>query len=314
MAANNITIGRRGAIFGAYLKLLPILIFLVPGIIAYALTIQNPEIYSVIDPETGVERADRAFPMLVTTLLPVGLKGLVAGGLMAALMSSLASVFNSCSTIFTIDIYKQISPEKSEQFLVNVGKIATVVIVVLGIAWIPIMEKIGGGVMYQYLQNVQAYIAPPVTTVFLLGIIWKRVNAQAAIVTLFSGLFLLILRLGSEIATNEGIIESGFLYDFASVNFSYMAIWMFIFSVALCISTSLLTSEPDYKKIQGLSYGTLTSSDRISSEKSYSTIDVVLSIVLVLIVIGILLFFSPIFSDLKFNKLIIFFFFYSYLF
>ena len=295
LAANNITIGRRGAIFGAYLKLLPILIFLVPGIIAYALTIQNPEIYSVIDPETGVERADRAFPMLVTTLLPVGLKGLVAGGLMAALMSSLASVFNSCSTIFTIDIYKQISPEKSEQFLVNVGKIATVVIVVLGITWIPIMEKIGGGVMYQYLQNVQAYIAPPVTTVFLLGIIWKRVNAQAAIVTLFSGLFLLILRLGSEIATNEGIIESGFLYDFASVNFSYMAIWMFIFSVALCISTSLLTSEPDYKKIQGLSYGTLTSSDRISSEKSYTTIDVVLSIVLVLIVIGILIFFSPIF-------------------
>ena len=295
LAANNITIGRRGAIFGAYLKLLPILIFLVPGIIAYALTIQNPEIYSAIDPETGVERADRAFPMLVTTLLPVGLKGLVAGGLMAALMSSLASVFNSCSTIFTIDIYKQISPEKSEQFLVNVGKIATVVIVVLGIAWIPIMEKIGGGVMYQYLQNVQAYIAPPVTTVFLLGIIWKRVNSQASIVTLFSGLFLLILRLGSEIATNEGIIESGFLYDFASVNFSYMAIWMFIFSVALCISTSLLTSEPDYKKIQGLSYGTLTSSDRISSEKSYTTIDVVLSIVLVLIVIGILLFFSPIF-------------------
>ncbi len=295
LAANNITIGRRGAIFGAYLKLLPILIFLVPGIIAYALTIQNPEIYSVIDPVTGVERADRAFPMLVTTLLPVGLKGLVAGGLMAALMSSLASVFNSCSTIFTIDIYKQISPEKSEQFLVNVGKIATVVIVVLGIAWIPIMEKIGGGVMYQYLQNVQAYIAPPVTTVFLLGIIWKRVNAQAAIVTLFSGLFLLILRLGSEIATNEGIIDSGFLYDFASVNFSYMAIWMFIFSVALCISTSLLTSEPNYKKIQGLSYGTLTSSDRISSEKSYTTIDVVLSIVLVLIVIGILIFFSPIF-------------------
>ena len=295
LAANNITIGRRGAIFGAYLKLLPILIFLVPGIIAYALTIQNPEIYSVIDPVTGVERADRAFPMLVTTLLPVGLKGLVAGGLMAALMSSLASVFNSCSTIFTIDIYKQISPEKSEQFLVNVGKIATVVIVILGIAWIPIMEKIGGGVMYQYLQNVQAYIAPPVTTVFLLGIIWKRVNAQAAIVTLFSGLFLLILRLGSEIAKNEGIIETGFLYDFASVNFSYMAIWMFIFSVALCISTSLLTSEPDYKKIQGLSYGTLTSSDKISSEKSYNSIDVVLSFVLVLIVIGILIFFSPIF-------------------
>ena len=294
LAANNITIGRRGAIFGAYLKLLPILIFLVPGIIAYALTIQNPEIYSVIDPETGIERADRAFPMLVTTLLPVGIKGLVAGGLMAALMSSLASVFNSCSTIFTIDIYKKISPEKSEKFLVNVGKLATVVIVVLGIAWIPIMEKIGGGVMYQYLQNVQAYIAPPVTTVFLLGIIWKRVNAQASIVTLFSGLFLLILRLGSEIATNEGLIESGFLFEFASINFSYMAIWMFLFSVFLCVTVSLLTAEPDYKHIRGLSYGTLSEKDRINSEKSYSSLDIVLSVVLVLIVIGILVFFSPI--------------------
>jgi len=294
LAANNITIGRRGAIFGAYLKLLPILIFLVPGIIAYALTLQNPEVFSVIDPETGLERADRAFPMLVTTLLPVGLKGLVAGGLMAALMSSLASVFNSCSTIFTIDIYKKISPNKSETFLVNVGKIATIVIVVLGIAWIPIMEKIGGGVMYQYLQNVQAYIAPPVTTVFLLGIIWKRVNAQAAIVTLFSGLFLLILRLGSEIATNEGLIESGFLFEFASINFSYMAIWMFLFFFVFCISVSIMTSEPDYNKIQGLSYGTLTKKNIVSSSNSYSTIDIVLSLVLVLIVIGILVFFSPI--------------------
>ena len=260
LAANNITIGRRGAIFGAYLKLLPILIFLVPGIIAFALTIQNPEVFNVMD-VNGVQKADRAFPMLVTTLLPVGLKGLVAGGLMAALMSSLASVFNSCSTIFTIDIYKKISPNKSEKFLVNVGKVATVVIVGLGILWIPIMEKIGGGVMYQYLQNVQAYIAPPVTTVFLLGIIWKRVNAQASIVTLFAGLFLLILRLGSEIYYQPEIASGseveGFLFLFATINFSYMAIWMFAFSVALCITVTLMTAEPDYERIKGLSFGTI---------------------------------------------------------
>ena len=273
LAANNITIGRRGAIFGAYLKLLPILIFLVPGIIAYALTIQNPEVFSVIDPETGLERADRAFPMLVTTLLPVGLKGLVAGGLMAALMSSLASVFNSCSTIFTIDIYKQISPEKSEKFLVNVGKIATVVIVVLGIAWIPIMEKIGGGVMYQYLQNVQAYIAPPVTTVFLLGIIWKRVNAQAAITTLLAGLVLLILRLGSEIyfqpEISSGEIIDSYIFIFATINFSHMAILMFIFSIILCVSVTLSTSEPDYNKIIGLSFGTLTDKQKLENRNTF---------------------------------------------
>ena len=294
LAAHNIKIGRRGAIFGAYLKLTPILIFLIPGIIAFALTIQNPEVF-------GVDKADSAYPMLVKTLLPVGLKGLVAGGLMAALMSSLASVFNSSSTIFTIDIYKKLKPEKSEKQLLNIGKVATAVIVVLGILWIPIMQKIGGGVMYQYLQNVQSYIAPPVVAVFLLGILWKRVNAQASITTLLAGLFLLVLRLGSEIyfqqdishyrATGE-LLSSGILYEFASVNFSHMAIFMFIFSVALCITVSLATDPPNYKLISGLSFGTLTAEDKKLSKESYSTMDVVLSVLLVVIVVTILAYFT----------------------
>ncbi|RZP09865.1 MAG: Na+/glucose cotransporter [Flavobacteriales bacterium] len=297
LAANNIMIGRRGAIFGAYLKLLPILIFLIPGIIAYALTIQNPEMFNVID-SNGVERADRAFPMLVTTLLPVGIKGLVAGGLMAALMSSLASVFNSCSTIFTIDIYKKIKPEKSEKYLVNIGKIATLVIVVLGIAWIPIMEKIGGGVMYQYLQNVQAYIGPPVTAVFLLGILWKRINAQASIVTLSAGLVLLIVRLSSEIyfqsEISSGIVVDNVFFEFATINFSHMAIFIFVFSALLCVTVSILTDEPDYSRIKGLSFGT-TTREMISKEKSYTNYDIIFSVLLVLLVIGILVFFSPVF-------------------
>ena len=297
LAANNIMIGRRGAIFGAYLKLLPILIFLIPGIIAYALTLQNPEMFNVID-SNGIERADRAFPMLVTTLLPVGIKGLVAGGLMAALMSSLASVFNSCSTIFTIDIYKKIKPEKSEKYLVNIGKIATLVIVVLGIAWIPIMEKIGGGVMYQYLQNVQAYIGPPVTAVFLLGILWKRINAEASIVTLSAGLVLLIVRLTSEIyfqsEISSGIVVDSVFFEFATINFSHMAIFIFVFSALLCVTVSILTDEPDYSRIKGLSFGT-TTREMISKEKSYTNFDIIFSVLLVLLVIGILLFFSPLF-------------------
>ena len=297
LAANNIMIGRRGAIFGAYLKLLPILIFLIPGIIAYALTLQNPEMFNVID-SNGIERADRAFPMLVTTLLPVGIKGLVAGGLMAALMSSLASVFNSCSTIFTIDIYKKIKPEKSEKYLVNIGKIATLVIVILGIAWIPIMEKIGGGVMYQYLQNVQAYIGPPVTAVFLLGILWKRINAQASIVTLSAGLVLLIVRLSSEIyfqsEISSGLVVDSVFFEFATINFSHMAIFIFVFSALLCVTVSILTDEPDYSRIKGLSFGT-TTREMISKEKSYTNFDIIFSVLLVLLVIGILVFFSPLF-------------------
>ena len=289
LAANNIKIGRRGAIFGAYLKLLPIFIFLIPGIIAFGLSIKDPTVFSI-------EKADRAFPMLVKTLLPVGLKGLVAGGLMAALMSSLASVFNSCSTIFTIDIYKKLRPLESEKKLLNIGKIATTIIVILGIVWIPIMEKIGGGVMYQYLQNVQSYIAPPVTAVFLLGIIWKRVNAEAAITTLLAGLILLIVRLGSEIyyqpMISSGQVIDNFMFAFATVNFSHMAILMFIFSALLCITVSFLTSPPNYSKISGLSYGALTANHRKENSESYDTVDVILSIILIIIVVSILSYFT----------------------
>ena len=289
LAANNIKIGRRGAIFGAYLKLLPIFIFLIPGIIAFALSIQNPEVFSI-------EKADRAFPMLVKTLLPVGLKGLVAGGLMAALMSSLASVFNSCSTIFTIDIYKKLKPNESEKKLLNIGKLATTVIVILGIIWIPIMEKIGGGVMYQYLQNVQSYIAPPVAAVFILGIVWKRVNSKAAITTLMAGLVLLIIRLSSEIyfqpEISSNTIVDSYMFVFATINFSHMAILMFIFSILLCVGVTLSTTQPEYSKIVGLSFGTLTKEQRLENKNSYETIDVILSVTLVIIVVAILSYFT----------------------
>ncbi len=289
LAANNIKIGRRGAIFGAYLKLLPIFIFLIPGIIAFALSIQNPEVFSI-------EKADRAFPMLVKTLLPVGLKGLVAGGLMAALMSSLASVFNSCSTIFTIDIYKKLKPNESEKKLLNIGKLATTVIVILGIIWIPIMEKIGGGVMYQYLQNVQSYIAPPVAAVFILGILWKRVNSKAAITTLMAGLILLVLRLGSEIyfqpeISSDQIVDS-YMFVFATINFSHMAILMFVFSILLCVSVTLSTTEPEYSKIVGLSFGTLTKEQKLENKNSYEKVDLILSVILVIIVVAILNYFT----------------------
>ncbi|MEO1033003.1 MAG: sodium:solute symporter, partial [Bacteroidota bacterium] len=233
LAANNIKIGRRGAIFGAYLKILPIFIFLIPGIIAFALSQKGVLSY---------EKADQVFPAMVKALLPVGLKGLVAGGLMAALMSSLASVFNSCSTIFTIDIYKKLKPQMSEKRLLKIGRIATGIVVLLGIIWIPIMDKIGGGTLYKYLQSVQSYIAPPITAVFILGIIWKRVNAKAAIWTLMSGLFVAALRITAEINIDS---LSGIAHSFASINFAHMAIFMFVFSVIVCITVSLASIAPD---------------------------------------------------------------------
>ena len=220
--------------------------------------------------------------------MPTGLKGLVAGGLMAALMSSLASVFNSCSTIFTMDIYKKLRPLTAEKKLVNIGRIATVLVVILGIIWIPIMDKIGGGTLYKYLQSVQSYIAPPITAVFLLGILWKRVNSKAAIVTLLSGLLVAALRITAEINIDS---LSGIAHAFAAINFAHMAIFMFAFSVIICISVSLLTAAPNYELIKGLAYGTLTKEMKESHKDSFDTIDIILSLSLVAVVIFILTYF-----------------------
>lgn len=281
LAAHNIKIGRRGAIFGAYLKLLPIFIFLIPGIIAYGLKQKGIIFY---------EKSDEVFPVMVQSLLPVGVKGLVAGGLMAALMSSLASVFNSSSTLFTVDIFKKLYPDTSEMRLVNIGRIATGVVVFLGILWIPIMQKIGGGVLYNYLQSVQSYIAPPITAVFLLGIFWKRVNATGAISTLFFGLFIGTLRIIAELTAEDG--GSSLWSVFAHINFAHMAIFMFVACLLVCTFVSLATQIPDYNRITGLSFGTLTTEHKGENMESFNKADVILSICLIAMVVFILCYFT----------------------
>ena len=286
LAAHNIKIGRRGAIFGAYLKLAPIFIFLIPGIIAFALRKKGIIAY---------ERSDEVFPTLVRYLLPAGLKGLVAGGLMAALMSSLASVFNSASTLFTVDIFKKTNPNTPEKRLVAVGRIATAVIVVLGMLWIPIMQEIGGGVLYQYLQNIQAYIAPPITAVFVLGIFWKRINGTSAIATLLFGLLMATARIIAELMyRNGGVMDpdaTGLFADYARINFSHMAIFMFIACVIVCSAVSLMTPKPNFEKIQGLTFGTLSAEQKAAARSSYTVSDIVVSVILVAIVVSVLVYF-----------------------
>src|SRR5688572_5514812 len=261
LAAHNITIGRRGAIFGAFLKLTPIFIFLIPGIIAYGLKLKGIITY---------EKSDQVFPTLVMHLLPAGLKGLVAAGLLAALMSSLASVFNSASTLFTVDIFKKIYPDSPESKLVKIGKVATGIIVVLGMLWIPIMDRIGGGVLYQYLQNVQAYIAPPITAVFVLGILWKRMNAKGAIATLFYGLISAALRIILELMKDD---LSGFPHWFATLNFSHFAIFNFLICSLVLIVVSMLTPKQSEEQLTGLTLGTLTPEQRKANRESYSVVD-----------------------------------------
>ena len=279
LTARNVTQGRRGAIFGALLKLTPVFIFLVPGIIAYAMT------------QTGqltLESSDQAFPAMVQAVLPSGLRGLVAAGLLAALMSSLASVFNSCSTLFTVDIYKKVAPETSEEKLVQIGRLATTIVVILGIAWIPVMQNISG-VLYEYLQSVQSYIAPPITAVFLLGIFWKRINAKGAMATLVGGFFLGMSRLIAELFQEN---LSGFLHTWATINFLHLSILLFVICALLCITVSLITEAPSYKKIAGLAFGTLTADQKAENRASFGWIDVALSVMVVAIVVSVLAYFT----------------------
>ncbi|MBX2966338.1 MAG: sodium:solute symporter [Cyclobacteriaceae bacterium] len=280
LTARNEREARRGTIFAAYLKLLPFFIFLIPGLIAMALASSG---------KLELAGANQAFPALVKNLLPTGLKGLIAGGLLAALMSSLASVFNSCSTLFTMDIYQKVRPQTSEKKLVLVGRIATGVVVVLGILWIPVMSGISG-VLYEYLQKVQSYLAPPIAAVFLLGVFYKRINSTGALAALIGGFVIGALRIALEL-TRDSL--SGFLYEFATLNFLYFCIILFVVSILVLIVVSLLSEKPSDEQLNGLTYATTVAEDRAKSRASWTTSDLVLSVLVVVIIVGIFMYFSP---------------------
>lgn len=281
LSAANIKVGRRGAIFGAYLKILPIFIFLVPGIIAYVLKQQGVLHY---------DKSDEVFPALVSYLLPAGLRGLVAAGLMAALMSSLASVFNSSSTIFTVDIFKKLYPDSSEKRLLNIGRWATVGVMIIGFLWVPFLEDLSKGTLYQYLQSVSAYIAPPITAVFLLGILWKRMNSQGAISVLIVGVILAAIRIAAELVTGgEG---EGLMASYASINFAHLAIWLFLIYLVVGVVVSLMTEAPSEESIVGLTFGTLTAEQKASAKNSYTILDIAASLCLILAVIGVMVYFT----------------------
>ena len=226
---------------------------------------------------------DQAFPVLMSNLLPSGLRGLVAAGLLAALMSSLASVFNSCSTLFTVDIYKKLKPNTPEKKLVNVGRVATTIVVVLGVLWIPIMANISG-VLYEYLQKVQSYIAPPIAAVFLLGVFHKRINQHGAYVTLVLGLLIGAFRITLELARNH-LDETGFLYQFATMNFLTFGAYFFLFSVIVLVAVSLSTPAQSEEKVRGLTFSTLTDEQKADNKNSYNWIDIIASLLVVGVVI-----------------------------
>ena len=279
LAARDETQARRGTIFAGYLKLLPFFIFLVPGLIAYSLS---------QDGRLELAETDQAFPMLVRTLLPPGVRGLVAGGLLAALMSSLAAVFNSCSTLFTIDVYRKLRPGASEEKLVQVGRVATGVVVLAGILWIPLMKNISDQ-LFHYLNSVQAYLAPPIAAVFFLGLFWKRVNTAGAMTVLVGGFLVGMTRLLAEL--NSASL-SGWALAFAEINFLHFCSLLFLASVVTMVIVSLLTARPDYEQLDGLTYGTTAAVDREASRATWNRNDVIHSVVIVAVIVAVFAYFS----------------------
>ena len=243
LAARNEDQARKGTLFAAYLKQLPLFIFVIPGVIAAALAASG---------QLQLDEPDSALPALVGALLPAGLKGLVIAGLLAALMSSLSSVFNSCSTLITWDIYRKIVPNASERTLVLVGQLSTVVLVVFGLLWIPLMKQISGA-LYEYLQHVQAYIAPPVTAVFLVGICWRRANALGAIASLAVGFVLGMAKLVLHLYEEK---LDGIWLKYAEINFLHFAILLFAICTAVLVVASLMAPPIPKERLVGLTFGT----------------------------------------------------------
>jgi SSS family solute:Na+ symporter len=282
LSANGIDQSRRGSLFGALLKVLPLFIFVLPGVIAAALAKQG---------ELSLAQPDEALPTMIGVLLPLGLRGIVVASLLAALMSSLSSVFNSCSTVITWDLYRKWRPEASEKHLVRVGQSATVVLVICGLLWIPLMANISDE-LYKYLQSVQAYISPPIAAVFLLGVTMKRLNARGAIISLLAGFVLGMTRLAAELGSSR---LDGFLLWYASVNFLHYAVGLFVVCSVILVIVSYVTQEPDRDQLAGLTFATADEGSGVDiapSNPRWRHKDIGLSILIAVLVAAIWLYFN----------------------
>ncbi len=272
---------RRGAIFGGYLKLTPVFIFLIPGMIAFALNQKGL---------MPLSSSDSAFPTMVSYLLPIGLKGIVVGGLLAALMSSLASLFNSSATLFTVDFYQKYRPLASQKQLVKVGRIATAVVTILGVLWIPVMKGLGQ-VLYQYLQDVQSLLAPGIAAVFLLGVFWKRASAKGGMWGLIIGFSLGMIRLGLKIF-EKSIDPGNIIYrTFLAPNWLHYCIYLFFICIAAIVIISLLTPRVPSERLVGLTYFSSTPEQRAITRASYDKWDIINSVIILSVVIGFYIYF-----------------------
>jgi solute:Na+ symporter, SSS family len=287
LTARNLKEARRGTLFAAYLKLVPVFIFLLPGMVAVALWKQGAPGFEAI--ETNPQGA---FPILVSNLLPVGLKGLVLAGMLSALMSALASLFNSTATLFTVDFYKRLRPQSTEKHLVFVGRMATAGVIVLGMLWIPFLQDLGKGQLYTYLQLVQSLLAPSIAAVFMAGIFFDRVTPKSGLFGIVAGFLIGMTRLIFQ-ATHEmyGVQWPGLIQDFVDINWLYFSFFLFVFTCVLIFVVSAVTPKASPEKLAGLTYNTVTRQQTEDDRSSYGFWEVFHTVAVLVIIAAIYVYF-----------------------
>ena len=300
LGAPNEKVARRGSIFASFLKLAPVYLFIVPGLVCFALARSGkiPELARMIGPDGHAIPlvAQGAFPMLVQYLLPPGLRGLVVAGLLSALMGSLAGVFNACSTLFTVDLYQKWKPAATQHDLVRTGRLATTVMVFIAFAWIPVIKNAQG--LYGYLQAVQGYLAPPIFVVFFLGVFFKRMNAQGALWSMIVGFVLGIFRMLVDTPVTlslsglqNGYPHGSFLWIINNIYFQYFSVLITLISALVMIVVSYMTAEPDYATLQNLTFATKTKEDIAATRASWDWREVSASGFVLLCILGSYLYF-----------------------
>lgn len=299
LAGKNQRESRRGTILAGFFKLTPVFIFLVPGMIAFALT---------KTPGVGFStNGDAAYTSLVAQILPHGLRGMVACGMIVALMASLGSKFNASATLFTMDFYREWFPNASGRTEVFVGRLATAAIVFLGICWVLVIKSLHSN-LYVYLQSVQGYLSPAIAVLFVMGVFWKRANATAALWSFSIGVVAGFARLGADIYMRsfEKIVgdakdnlyhqvitldqykaiiapiqqKYGLIYDLWTINWLYYCQILFVVTAVLMIVISLMTKAPDPKTIKYTWYGA-TPEEKAATKASWNAMDVILSLIVI---------------------------------
>jgi SSS family solute:Na+ symporter len=300
LGAPNQTEARRGSIFAAFLKLSPVYLFIIPGMVCYALAKSGkiPELGVIIGPDGKaiISVAQGSFPLMVEYLLPPGLRGIVVAGLLSALMGSLAGVFNACSTLFTVDLYGKWKPQATQHQLVRTGRIATGAMILVALAWIPVIKGANG--LYGYLQAVQGYLAPPIFVVFFFGVFWKRLNAQGALWAMIVGFVMGIFRMLVDTPVTLGLhgfqngyAQGSFLWIINNFYFQYFSVLITIVSAIVMVGVSYMTAEPDYTAIQSLTFATKTAEDRAQTRASWDWRDIAGSAVVLSAILGAYLYF-----------------------